>query len=224
MTRVSSYADRIKSDNNGELPVPGTPRGSATRAKILAASEAVFGDVGYDQASIVAITQRAGVAQGSFYTYFPSKHAVFVELIREAMADIRRLISTKVSTAPAPLTRARVDRLGSQASFEFFLDRPGIFSIVHEARVVAPEMYGWWTTTFAAAYVENFERLSGPAPRDFDVEGFAYAVMGITDMLILRWVIREKRLPPANVIDQIFDILGNGLDAIVDGSQVHVGT
>ena len=46
-----------------ELPVPGTARGERTRAALLHAAEGVFGEVGYERASITAITQGAGVAQ-----------------------------------------------------------------------------------------------------------------------------------------------------------------
>ncbi|MGO1342428.1 MAG: TetR/AcrR family transcriptional regulator, partial [Cellulosimicrobium funkei] len=51
---------------------PRTARGNRTRAKILAAAEQVFAEVGYHDASIVKITESAGVGQGTFYLYFES--------------------------------------------------------------------------------------------------------------------------------------------------------
>ena len=49
---------------------PRTARGNRTRAKILAAAEQVFAQVGYHEASIVKITEAAGVGLGTFYLYF----------------------------------------------------------------------------------------------------------------------------------------------------------
>ena len=39
-------------------------RGAQTRQKLIAAAEQVFGDLGYHDASIVKITEAAGIGQG----------------------------------------------------------------------------------------------------------------------------------------------------------------
>jgi AcrR family transcriptional regulator len=44
-----------------------TERGNRTRTRILEAAEQVFAKHGYHDASIVKITEAAGVAQGTFY-------------------------------------------------------------------------------------------------------------------------------------------------------------
>ena len=56
-----------------------SPRGLETRARLLEASEQVFGELGYHAASIVKITEAAGVGQGTFYLYFASKSSCFDE-------------------------------------------------------------------------------------------------------------------------------------------------
>jgi AcrR family transcriptional regulator len=48
-------------------------RGARTRQRLIEAAESVFADLGYHDASIVKITEAAGVAQGTFYLYFESK-------------------------------------------------------------------------------------------------------------------------------------------------------
>ena len=42
-----------------------TSRGAATRERLLTAAESVFAELGYPEASIVKITEAAGVAQGT---------------------------------------------------------------------------------------------------------------------------------------------------------------
>ena len=47
---------------------PRTARGERTLRKILDAARDEFGERGFSDSSIVGITQRAGVALGTFYT------------------------------------------------------------------------------------------------------------------------------------------------------------
>ena len=54
-----------------------TSRGAATRRRLLEAAERVFSELGYHEASIVKITEAAGVAQGTFYLYFAGKQEIF---------------------------------------------------------------------------------------------------------------------------------------------------
>ena len=68
---------------------PRTARGERTLRKILDAARDEFGERGFADSSIVAITQRAGVALGTFYTYFDSKEAVFQALVRDMSAQVR---------------------------------------------------------------------------------------------------------------------------------------
>src|SRR5215218_9889442 len=67
---------------------PRTARGERTLRKILDAARAEFGERGFADSSIVGITQRAGVALGTFYTYFDSKEAVFQALVRDMSAQV----------------------------------------------------------------------------------------------------------------------------------------
>ncbi|MET9428545.1 TetR/AcrR family transcriptional regulator [Streptomyces sp. NPDC003036] len=56
----------------------GTGRGTThyRRAEILESGLAVFGALGFDEATVEDITRRAGIAKGTFYLYFDSKDHV----------------------------------------------------------------------------------------------------------------------------------------------------
>src|SRR5947209_14359018 len=77
----ASVEKPASSSSNGTQLAPATARGEATRRRILDAAEAVFGEFGYYEASISESTRRAGIAQGTFYIYFHTKHEIFADVV-----------------------------------------------------------------------------------------------------------------------------------------------
>jgi len=60
-----------------------------TRARILDAALKLFSRVGYDAAGVAEICEAAGVSKGAFYHHFPSKHAVFMQLLDTWLGMLR---------------------------------------------------------------------------------------------------------------------------------------
>src|SRR5687767_11766670 len=61
------------------------------RTELLAAARTVFARKGYESATVADIVARAGVAQGTFYLYFPGKEALagaFAETLSERLATV----------------------------------------------------------------------------------------------------------------------------------------
>lgn len=56
-------------------------RSEETRNRILAAATKLFAQSGYEAAGVAEICTAAGVSKGAFYHHFPSKQAVFLELL-----------------------------------------------------------------------------------------------------------------------------------------------
>lgn len=67
---------------------PRTRRGRATRERVLAAAAEVFARDGWSGASVPRIAAAAGVAHGTFYTYFDSKAAVLSAVLADLWDDI----------------------------------------------------------------------------------------------------------------------------------------
>lgn len=63
-------------------------RSEETRHHILEAATHLFSKTGYDATGVAEICQAAGVSKGAFYHHFPSKQAVFVELLNSYLAGI----------------------------------------------------------------------------------------------------------------------------------------
>ncbi|MGY1723474.1 TetR/AcrR family transcriptional regulator [Blastococcus sp. SYSU DS0533] len=67
---------------------PVTERGRAMRLRLLDAARQVFERDGFLDARVTDISAAAGVAHGSFYTYFRSKTDVFRALVAATMDDL----------------------------------------------------------------------------------------------------------------------------------------
>jgi AcrR family transcriptional regulator len=65
------------------MVIGGQEHSAARRRDILAAARKVFGDGGYEAATMDDVAAQAGVAKGSLYNYFPSKQELFKQLFLE---------------------------------------------------------------------------------------------------------------------------------------------
>ena len=68
------------------------------RAQLLRAARKVFRAKGYDGATVSEIVREAGVAQGTFYLYFPSKKDAAVSLREGLMETMAEAIATAVES------------------------------------------------------------------------------------------------------------------------------
>jgi AcrR family transcriptional regulator len=60
----------------------------ATREKVLEAARDLFNETGYDETTIRAIAERAGVSVGSVFTTFASKAEVLSHVMQTRLADL----------------------------------------------------------------------------------------------------------------------------------------
>ena len=79
---MSSVAPVESGRQNG----PRSRKGAESRARLLDAAKEVFESVGFLEARISDIAERAGLSHGSFYHYFDSKEQIFRE-VAEALED-----------------------------------------------------------------------------------------------------------------------------------------
>jgi AcrR family transcriptional regulator len=201
---------RTIAESGPALPPPRTDRGRRTRRRLLAAAEQVFGRDGFYRASIVDITRAAGIAQGTFYLYFPSKTALFVELVRTMGHDLRRHLHEATQGIDR---RARAEEAGFRAFFEFVAQRPDLYRIVRECQFVAPDEYCDWYERLARRYAAALRRgVSDGEVADVDLEIAAYCLIGMGDFLGMRLVLWEgRRHVPPRVLRTLMEIVRGGL-------------
>ena len=194
---------------------PRTERGRKTLQRLIDAAAAEFGERGFHEAAITGITRRAGVALGTFYTYFESKEEVFRALVREMSRATRAHVAEAVKDAP---DRLAAERIGLEAFIAFTRRQPELYRIIEEAQFVALDAYREHYLTFAEAYRRNLagarERgqiavgARGDAAAD---EARAWALIGMSVFLGMRYGIWERDLSPSEVADVAIELVSEGL-------------
>jgi len=162
---------------------------SSTRKALLEAAEQWFGKQGFYAASISDVTREVGVAQGTFYLYFPSKVAIFAQLVRE----INRNLIDAIRKATAGLAHRRdVEQVGFMAFFQFIRQHHLAYRIVREAEFVDEEAGQGYYRRIAAGYVKGLgDAIKQGQIHNYKPEQLAYCLMGIGHYAGLKWLVWE---------------------------------
>ncbi|MFO6447928.1 TetR/AcrR family transcriptional regulator [Erythrobacter sp. NE805] len=182
-----------------DAKTPRTERGRRTLRKLLDAAAVEFGEKGFHEASVSSITRRAGVALGSFYTYFDSKDALFRALVADMSEAVRTSARSALSEGMGAL---EIERAALAAFLRFAAEHKEIYRIIDEAEFVDPASYRAHYETIAARFAERLAAGSASGElREELGELEAWALMGINVFVGLRYVVwGEKGGPDAEAV------------------------
>ena len=175
----------------GAGKAPRTARGEKTLRKILDAARDEFGDRGFSDSSIVGITQRAGVALGTFYTYFDSKEALFQALVRDMSNQVRDRVGPSLAGGKDGLDG---ERRALETFLEFAREHRDIYRIIDQSEFVDPaayrEHYETTATRIAARLATAREKGEiADSFSDKDLQVAAWGMMGANVFLGLRYAV-----------------------------------
>ena len=208
-------------DDDAELvsPATGRPltkRGEATRRRLLEAAEVVFAEQGYHEASIVKITERAGIGLGTFYLYFDSKQSIFEALVIDLNRRVRHSMSEAMEGATS---RLDAERAGFAGFFRFTAEHPALYRVVREAEFVSPEVLRLHYTRIVEGYEAGLRAAqnAGDVDHALDPETTAWALMGMGELIGMRFLLWERDAdgrPPAQLDPVVFD----GMTRLIDNA------
>ena len=163
------------------------PKGQLTKRALFQAAENVFGEVGFNRASISEITRRAGVAQGTFYIHFKSKKDLMIGFVRYINKELRRHL--KIATQHLT-DRRDIEQGGMLAFFQFLKEHRRIYRVVSESETMGPNMGMWYYTRLAEGYVQGVRQgMAAGEIRDMPPVFLARSLMGIQHMIGLKWLV-----------------------------------
>lgn len=194
--------------------MPRTARGLRTRARLVEAAEQVFATLGYHDASIVRITEEAGVGLGTFYVYFAGKKELFDEVVTDLNRRVRQAMSEAASSAP---TRLEAERAGFRAFFRFTAEHPALYSIVRQAEFVSPEAMRAHYSSIVEGYITGLRSAQSRGEvRPIDSTVAAWALMGAGELIGMRWVLWEQATGDHSDIDTPDGVPAPVFEALMD--------
>lgn len=170
--------------------IPVTPRGEATRKKLLASAETEFGAKGFPATSVSSITQRADVGQGTFYLYFHSKEEVFATLVRGLGRQQRQLVLAVVDN-PAAVEDG--ERLLVEALLDSIASNPGRYRILREAQFIDVQAFRETHEKLFRAVAEVLVARAGVSATDAPLR--AAALVGAAEQVALQQCLWAGKLP-----------------------------
>lgn len=208
---IPGDADAFVSPATGR---PLTKRGEATRRRLLEAAEVVFAEQGYHEASIVKITERAGIGLGTFYLYFDSKQSIFEALVIDLNRRVRHSMSEAMDGAGS---RLEAERAGFAGFFRFTAEHPALYRVVREAEFVSPEVLRLHYTRIVEGYEAGLRaaQQAGDVDAGLDPETTAWALMGMGELIGMRFLLWERDAagrPPAQLDPKVFDGMTRFID------------
>ncbi|MBW3619930.1 MAG: TetR/AcrR family transcriptional regulator, partial [Actinobacteria bacterium] len=162
------------------------------------------------EASIVKITEAAGVAQGTFYLYFASKQDVFEHLVLDLNKRVRRAMS---EGAAGGGTRTERELGGFAAFFRFTAEHPALYRIIRQAEFVSPTSLQLHYDRIAAGYVEALKAaMDAGEVAAGDPEVIAWMLMGIGEIVGMRWILWSGHdHVPDDVLSEMSRFITRGL-------------
>ena len=126
------------------------------RAQLLFSARAVFARKGYEDATVSEIVRRAGVAQGTFYLYFPGKEALagaFAELMSERFAEIATEKTARARSFDSALARL------FESAYLAADEHRDIFMVANRGLELVDDLDEWLNRTAPAReWLEGFVR------------------------------------------------------------------
>ncbi|MEZ7170545.1 TetR family transcriptional regulator [Sporosarcina sp. OR05] len=118
------------------------------RERIVSAAIEVFSEQGIEKTKISDIVKRAGIAQGTFYLYFPSKLSLMPAIAEVMVEKTMEIVQAKVSkSAPFPV---RLDQL-VDAIFEVSEEYHEMQALIYSG-LASTEHLKKWETVYAPFY------------------------------------------------------------------------
>jgi AcrR family transcriptional regulator len=170
----------------------GTSRGQRTRQQLLDAARIVFARRGYLDAGIDDIVAEAGLARGSFYTYFPSKLDVFKVLAAEVGDAIAGSVTQELGERGLDPVAA-LDR-SNRRYLDAYRRNAAIYGLIEQTAGIDPELrhlrqhYRDLHVRRVAARIRSWRR-RGLAAADVDPATAAAALVSMTSNFCYWWLV-----------------------------------
>jgi len=183
-------------------------------AEILEAAHKVFAQNGFSGTSVEAIAQEAGIAKGTLYLYYNSKHEIYWAALEKGITALCRELKQKLEEAGSV-----EDKLRAYISTKlyFFEQHKDFFRIYHAefGNTVAHAIH----KDFSELFLEQIHMIKGVLSeglrqhkiRDIKLESVAFAVFDITKGAIMQRLLGYSQTCIQEDIEFLCDFIWKGI-------------
>jgi len=166
--------------------------------QILSASMRIFSKYGYQNTDVEKIADLAGLGKGTVYRYFKSKQNLFLSTLEWGLVSLRSEISRAIDRADDYLERVQ---LALSTYLSFFEKNRDFYRVLIQERVWAEvESSGWRWKEKHLSHIDHLEKILSEGMnkgyfKRVNPKSCAYALWGLTNYLLYKWLISERKYP-----------------------------
>jgi AcrR family transcriptional regulator len=182
-----------------------------TRRKLLEAARRVIGQRGYDDTSVLDITEAADVSKGTFYLHFKDKEDLTRTLIMQGFEELTTKLDELIGAATPDAAIPNMERT-LRVVFGYAGENRDLFRIMLGRQATA-ELNMMAFTHFSQTVEKTIMRISdsgGPLP-NYPPELLAQFIAGAGVRLGLWWVEDDHGLSPADIAHAMYTLLTQGV-------------
>ncbi len=190
----------------GDLP-------DGVRDRILRLSADLFAARGYHGTGLTDLLREVGVARGGFYHHFPSKEAVLLEIVTDAIGAILKTSAVIVDEESDAATKLR--RLCNDLSYAIIENQSGFVVFLREYSALSDSAKKQ-VLALRRSYLERWEEVlqEGMRTRVFSSRQTPYTE-GILGMWIYSFTWNRETVEPETIATDLADFVLRGV--LADG-------
>jgi AcrR family transcriptional regulator len=187
---------------------------AAIRERLYIAAAEIVAKAGFAGASISRMTERAEIAQGTFYNYFETREAIFDDMIVIFGKKLRNHIRSRVGDIRDFYER---ERIAFEAFFEFLHVNPFFSRVLNEAEIFTPDSHRQYFESILRGYREELTRASQEDQirklTAVEIEVISLMLMSARAYFALHYFnqIREKRKLNKNITETYMSVVRRSL-------------
>ncbi len=181
-----------------------------TRENIIESAKKVISEKGFKEASIQDITEKAGVAKGTFYTYFKTKEDIIKELvttkfIRFDAGFLEKSLKEKIKL----FTKNLMDQI---QSCDVEICRQWI---INNLKPVELDKIGYDSESIRIILKDSLEK--GELKKNTPIDEIVGFIINTIYGMMLNWCMTDKKYEPKDHLKTINEFILNGINPYLRG-------
>lgn len=191
------------------------------RAAILNAAQEVFAEYGFHRAKVETIAERASIAKGTIYLYFPSKTELLRALVEERMGRLIRMVDDQIAQRCDPM--AMIQGIISAHFLFYFEEREFIAILYGQLGQIAegmegPAKRGWERMSELISNVLQHGIQEGQL-RPVCPHTLTQSLQGMIHAVAFEWIVMNGDKTPDELSQEVYQLFRSG--ALAPAAMTH---